>query len=70
MVLEATVEEDILNLSATVCSLDGQIAIDWGCTGPVQHAQQLGTELAEEMLADGADEILGEIRKSAGSGQK
>lgn len=66
----ATVEKDTLDLSATVCSLDGQNAVDWGCTGPVQHAQQLGTELAEEMLADGAYEILEEIRKSAGSGQK
>jgi len=65
----AIIEEDVLNLSATVCSLDGQNTVDWGCTGPVQHAQQLGTELAEEMLQDGADEILEEIRKSAEDGQ-
>ena len=59
----ATVENNTLDLAATVCSLDGQNAVDWGCTGPVQHAQQLGTELAEEMIADGAEEILDEIRR-------
>ncbi len=66
----ATVEEGILNLTATVCSIDGLKAIDRECTGPADMAGELGSKLAEEMLQDGADEILEEIRKSAGRGQK
>jgi hydroxymethylbilane synthase len=65
----ATVKDDMLNLRATLCSLDGGQAVDRECSGPAEMAEELGDKLAEEMLRDGADEILAEIRGAEGRDQ-
>ena len=54
-------------LLGLVISLDGQRqvrvrqSIPWTAGSSVEHAQQLGIKLAEQALAEGADEIIGTI---------
>jgi hydroxymethylbilane synthase len=53
-----------LTLTAQVTSLDGTRRVSGSASGPAAGAgpQQLGCELAAQLLADGAGEILREIR--------
>jgi hydroxymethylbilane synthase len=48
-----------LYLRAVVVSLDGAVSIRKSATGPLSAAQDLGRELAAEMLADGAVAVVG-----------
>ena len=58
---------DTLTLSGLVISLDGQRqvrvrqSIPWSATSAIEQAEQLGITLAEQALAQGADEIIGTI---------
>jgi hydroxymethylbilane synthase len=57
------VEGDTLHLEATVVSLDGTQSVRFKTSGPVQQAEQLGLELAEQLLKNGASQILEQVRK-------
>lgn len=48
-----------LYIRAVVVSDDGALHIRKSATGPVGHAEQLGRELAHELLADGAGAVVG-----------
>lgn len=54
----AEIEGDTLWLRGLVGSLDGSEIIRHQLKGPVAEAEQLGTELAEYLLQQGADRIL------------
>jgi hydroxymethylbilane synthase len=57
--------EETLAVQGLVISLDGQRqvrvqeSIRWSAETPIEHAEQLGVRLAEQALAQGADEIIG-----------
>lgn len=59
----ATLEGDELTLSALVGSLDGSLIIRASGKANKQNAEQLGISVAEQLLAQGADEILAEVYK-------
>lgn len=50
-----------ITLRALVGRLDGSEIIQSAVTGPVAHANRLGEELGQELLAKGADAILKEL---------
>jgi hydroxymethylbilane synthase len=54
----ATLDKDSLSLRGIVAAPDGSKLISKTITGPASEASQLGTALAEELIADGADDIL------------
>ncbi len=56
--------EGWLELDGLVVSLDGQRYLRGRTRGPVEKAEQIGADLAEVILADGADEVLREIREA------
>jgi hydroxymethylbilane synthase len=58
----ATVVGDELSLRATVCSLNGEQAVEGQIVGRSGQAEELGVELAGRLLEDGAEEILAVIR--------
>ncbi len=64
----ATYINGTLHLSAFVGSVDGKRAIRNEITKDnvteASHAEQAGVELAEELMKQGANEILAEIRKT------
>jgi hydroxymethylbilane synthase len=57
----AVLEGDTLRLDGLVASVDGRRIIRHQITGGAAEAFQLGTTLAERLLADGGDVILKEI---------
>ncbi|MDH5434082.1 MAG: hydroxymethylbilane synthase, partial [Gammaproteobacteria bacterium] len=57
----ATIENDQVTIDALVGSLDGKSIIQKQIIGSTDQAEALGTQLAEELLAAGADKILAEI---------
>ncbi len=57
----ATVTDDQLLLEGLVASVDGKTLIRESLRGRREHAQALGVELAERLLARGADDILRQI---------
>ena len=57
----ATVEGDTLNLRGLVGALDGSEILQHAVSGEVGNAEQLGEQLAETLLAQGADKILAEV---------
>jgi len=57
-----------LHLTGRVVSLDGRESVEQSVTAPVADsasAVALGVALAEELLADGADRILPQVRRAA-----
>jgi hydroxymethylbilane synthase len=56
------VENGILTLSGFVASIDGKRHIREIASGAILKGAEIGVELAEKMLAKGADQILNEIR--------
>ncbi len=52
-------------LDALVGSLDGKRIVNGSVSGTPEDAETLGTNLAKELLSNGAKEILEEIRKNA-----
>jgi len=58
----ARVEGDRISLTGRVASLDGRRVIDGGLEGDVEDAASIGETLARGLAADGADELLAEVR--------
>ncbi|HTX18108.1 MAG TPA: hydroxymethylbilane synthase [Bacteroidota bacterium] len=58
------IEKGEFVLDAMVGSLDGKRAVRSSIHGLPGESERLGTQLAESLLAEGADEILDEIRKT------
>ncbi len=52
---------DNLTLSGLVASVDGQKVVEGTVTGAAEDAEKLGTELAQKLRTQGAQEILQEI---------
>ena len=61
----AVIEADTLWLRGLVGAVDGSEIIRHQVRGPVAQAEQLGTALAEHMLAQGADRILQAVYQAA-----
>ncbi len=57
-------EDGQLHLMAIVTSLDGSQAIRGDLTAPIGDATRLGSELAGRLLAEGAAQILEEVRRT------
>ena len=57
----AVLDGDIMTLEGLVASVDGRRVIRHQIQGPATEAHQLGTMLAERLLAEGGDVILKEI---------
>jgi hydroxymethylbilane synthase len=62
----AEVKGGLVRLRGLVANLDGTVIIRGERSGPVADAARVGLELAEELLARGAGEILGSIEKGPG----
>jgi hydroxymethylbilane synthase len=60
----AVIREETLRLEGLVGSVDGKNLIRKEITGARKDGEALGTELAEQLLAAGADKILEEVYKS------
>lgn len=58
----SSVESGILTLSGFVASIDGKQHIREIASGEILKGAEIGVELAEKMLAKGAEQILNEIR--------
>jgi hydroxymethylbilane synthase len=52
-----------LVLDGIVATLDGDRVVRGTASGAPEDAERIGTSLAEQLLSDGADEILRQIRK-------
>jgi hydroxymethylbilane synthase len=61
----ALLERDSLSLHAIVASPNGREAIRHSIRGPIERATALGQQLAEELEAAGAGEILAAVRSGA-----
>ncbi|MGR3177749.1 MAG: hydroxymethylbilane synthase, partial [Candidatus Anammoxibacter sp.] len=57
-----------LKLTALVSSLDGTNVIKDNMIGNIEDASDIGLELANRLLSNGADKILQEIRESLKNG--
>jgi hydroxymethylbilane synthase len=55
------VNGDQMTLTGFVASVDGKRSLKESITGPVDACEHLGTELAERLLRNGAQEILSEV---------
>ncbi len=56
-----TVDDSVVKLTGLVASVDGKRIIKDAISGPVEGAEELGVELAERLLKNGAHEILSEL---------
>jgi hydroxymethylbilane synthase len=56
----ATVEDQKLHLSATAAAVDGSRQIRLSASGHPERAKEIGRDLADRMLAQGADQLMGE----------
>jgi|CXWL01.1.fsa_nt_gi hydroxymethylbilane synthase len=59
----AAIADGRLALAGVVCALDGRRSLESNLEGAVADAEALGTALAEQLLAQGAAEILDAIRR-------
>ena len=60
----AIVNGSALTLSAIVLSLDGAHAVRAKASGPVTEAQRLGTAVADDLLSQGAADILADVQRA------
>ncbi len=58
----ATVQGDTLQLTGLVAAPDGTQVIRQHCSGQRQHCEQLGIQLAEQVLRKGADRLLAALQ--------
>lgn len=65
--VNTSLEGDTLTLIGLVASTDGQRKIEDRVSGPADQAEALGTELAQKVRSQGAQEILDEILAAARS---
>ena len=61
--LATPVDRQVLELVATVIALDGSRAIQSAARGPRGNAEALGAQVAADLLARGAGEILEQVRR-------
>lgn len=61
----AEVSGDQVHLRGLVGAVDGSEILRGECSGTVAEAEQLGIQLAESLLAQGADKILAEVYRDA-----
>ena len=59
------IEEDTFSLSGLVADLDGQTLCRDRHSGPVNLSENIAVELAERLVAMGADKILEELKSNA-----
>lgn len=59
--VNTTIEDGALTLLGVVASLDGERLVKNEIQGPLSQAEQLGVDLAKQLRAQGAQEILDEI---------
>ncbi len=57
----AEVDDDRVHLTGLVASVDGKVVLKETISGPGEKAAELGTELANRILAKGGREILDEV---------
>ena len=62
----AVIENQRVRLTGLVAELDGRRMIKNSMTDSLVKAESLGTRLAEDLLAKGADEILERLEQNAG----
>jgi hydroxymethylbilane synthase len=67
--LASVVGEDELELIGAVVSTDGARAVQARARGPRLAAAALGRQIAEELIAKGASEILAEVQRAPGAVQ-
>lgn len=60
----ATLQNDLINISGGILSLDGTRLLTRLRVAPVQEAKKAGQQLAQEILNAGGKEMLEEIKKS------
>ena len=65
----AVIDGDRLQLTGLVAEVDGSRMIKNKIDAPLDQAESLGIQLAEDLLAKGADEILERLEKNAAIGQ-
>ena len=58
--------DSLLQIDGLVGTIDGSRLIRHHAEGPVKEAESLGTELAEMLLSQGAEEILEEVYRRSG----
>ncbi|MEP2771540.1 MAG: hydroxymethylbilane synthase [Fulvivirga sp.] len=64
----ATLKGDTLNIEGGIVDLEGKERIIKKQSGSIDEAENLGNQLAEEVLNAGGDKILKEIRRELGDG--
>ncbi len=64
----ATVTDDELHLHAFVAALSGSTSVRGDMRGPVASAEQIGSDLAHDMIERGASRILEEVRAAGEDG--
>lgn len=57
----AAIQQDNLQIQGRVGSLDGQVLLKAEQCGAIEDAQRLGEQLAQQLLAQGAGELLGQV---------
>lgn len=60
----AELDGDQLSMRSFVGSPDGKNLVEGSISGPAENAEQLGIELADDLLSRGAKEILAEVYKN------
>lgn len=60
----AVIDNGDLAINAYLGSLDGSQVVRGSRSGPVEQAEEIGVELARELLADGGEAILAAVRAS------
>jgi hydroxymethylbilane synthase len=60
-----TVDDSVVKLTGLVASVDGKRIIKDEISGPVEGAEELGIQLAETLLKNGAHDILSELYEVA-----
>ena len=61
--LASAIDDDLLELMAVVVAPDGSRAVRAEARGPADHAAELGQRVAAQLVQDGAEDILAEIRR-------
>ncbi len=62
------INDDQFTLTGLVAEIDGSRVIKGEKTGPLDSSETIGIDLAEELLAGGADKILEKLKSMAPEG--
>jgi hydroxymethylbilane synthase len=61
---------DQLKLTGFIASVDGKVSVKGEMSGPADHAEKLGVQLAEKLLSEGGHAILAEVYQREVSREK